>query len=48
MFVGTKNGSNTIQNADSPIIVEAVSMNRVSLNTGNLYVDTDSETEEDY
>ena len=48
MFVGSKTGSATLQNADSPIIVEAVSMNRVSINNGNLYnpADTDSDSDD--
>lgn len=37
MYVGSNSGSATIQNADSPIIVEVAFMNRANINTGNIY-----------
>lgn len=38
MYVGSKNGSATIQDADSPIITEISFMNRATINTGNIYI----------
>jgi len=38
MFVGSNAGSSTIQNADSPIIVEIAFMNRATINTTNIFV----------
>ena len=38
MYVGSYNGSATIQDADSPIITEIAFMNRSTVNIGNIYV----------
>ena len=37
MFVGSNAGSATLQDADSPIIVEIAFMNRATINTGNIF-----------